>query len=229
VIVIATHEGQEYIGQLLESWNTYGTNGHDIAVVETGGSSQVYLDHLNDISLTRWNFNLSISRTPYKGYDTGAYLWAYENFQDEESFLFMHDSLVVKRPKVMYDFLEISSYSNADCVAWLVFRQNDYENQEQVDHVKQFVDDPTIYPDPGFGIFGPIFYTERRALASLDPRFFQYAIPKDKNQQEANERGWPAAFRQAGVKIGSLDGDFYASRLVGDQYSAFRKFLPRRL
>lgn len=226
MIVIATHEGRDYICPLLESWNLYGTNGHDIAVVETGGSSQEYLDHLNDISLWQWKFNLSISRTPYKGYDTGAYLWAYNTFHYEQEFLFMHDSMLVKRHDVMHDFSFIASAGACGCVPWLVFRQNGYDNQEQVEFVSRFADDPTL---PGFGIFGPIFYAERDALDRLDRRLLDGVTPTEKNHQMAMERGWAVAFARADVKVQSLDDDFDPSRLVGDQYSAFKKYLPYRL
>lgn len=228
MIVIATHEGKDFVHQLLESWQTHGTDGHGVAVVETGGSSSEFMTYLDQISLEGWDFNLSIHRTPYKGYDTGAYLWAYGQFRDEQEFLFMHDSITVKRPGIMHDMSFVASAGSAGCVPWLVFRQNDYENDEQITHVRQFAEDPTIYPNPGCGIFGPIFYARREAIERIDPRFFETAIPSNKNEQEAMERGWAVAFDRAGIKIRSLDDDFYAHLLVHDQYPSFRKYLPRR-
>ena len=227
MIVIATHEGRQYIHNQLYSWHRYGTNGHTVVVVETGASSRDYLDYLRVLSTMDWSFPLKVLSTPYVGYDTGAYLHAYREYPAEQTMLFCHDSMEVKRPGTMTAFHSRLLNHGAGCVPWLVFRLNSYENEEQWNFVNQFEPDPSIHPKPGFGIFGPIFYTTRTTLQQLP--FTQSGIyPTNKNQQEAMERGWAATFDRAGVPMVSLEGDFYENYALADTYSYFKKHLPKR-
>lgn len=227
MIVVATHNGQQFIDNHLQSWNEYGTHGHSVAVVATGASSPEYTDYLRRLASEKWGFRLFICSTPYAGYDTGAYIWAYKHFHQEEEFLFCHDSMVVKKSRVMWDFQNMALDNKAGCVPWLVFRLNSYESEEQWNLVQQIVPNPSIHPSPGFGIFGPIFYTTRTSLRALPPATFQQ-YPTNKNQQEAMERGWSAIFDRSGITMVPLEGDFYESDALADRYSYFQKFLPKR-
>jgi hypothetical protein len=195
-----------------------------VAIIETGASSEGYLEYLNQIDLENWDFPLSIHRTPYAGYDTGAYLYALQQFPKEDEFFFCHDSMRVRRPGVMADMARLAQRAGAQCIPWLVFRQNGYENEEQVQFVSRFCEDTTM---PGFGIFGPIFYTTRLSLKRLPAKLFE-TLPATKNQQEAMERGWAVAFAQTGMRVRALDGDFYDGSMTHNQYPSFIKYRPKR-
>ena len=223
-IIVATHNGWDYIERHLASWQQYGTDGHRVVVMETGASSVEYLDYLNNLKERRWGFSLSIRMTPCVGYDTGAYLWAYNTMPEEDEFLFCHDSMKVKRPGVMGDFRRINEEIGGGCVPWLVFRQNGYQNQDQVDFVSKYLPTTDL---PGFGIFGPIFYTARKPMSKV-LSFVGGAIPSNKNEQEAMERGWAIAFAMEKVPVKALDGDFHGPMVHNDMYPSFTKYLPQR-
>lgn len=169
LIVVACH-GPDWIGQCLKSLRDH-TRVHNILAVDTSGTT----DHGADVALDG-------------GHPTGAYRWAYENTSADE-FLFIQDSMTCLEDPLPW-FLDQAPSLGA--VAWAKFPiQWDGGGQRETVEFR--------YPgvSPGFGIFGPIFYTTRTALNELKlPE-----VPTTRLEAQGSEREWAYAFTAAGLEV----------------------------
>lgn len=217
MIVVATNNGISYLPACLDALAEHETSGRKVLVVDTGTTCEDSLAFLNSILDRSWPFALEVARSPYRGYDSGAYIYAYCNYSSADYF-FMQDSVRPKRKGWLKEFEDRATY-RVGCVPWLTF-QMQWDCQEQVDWVRQ-----TFGTDqwPPFGIFGPIFYATREALQSLDDRGYLESIPTTKLEQQAMERGWPTAFILSGYAVRPVEALFDERKLRSDAYADLTK------
>lgn len=191
-IIIATNNGKKFLIPLLESIERHGgIFNHRVSIVDTGSTDAESIAYLDEL---KRNEKYSVNITPYKGYDTGAYIWAYKNFQDDE-FLFMHDSMEVAEEGWLQDFGHPPNAVKAYASFGMTF---DYGTDQQ----QRLIDLGIYNPDSATGIMGPIFCVPRTVLDSLDQRFdLKRLIPQKKTDQQGMERGWAMLFDTMRVPV----------------------------
>jgi glycosyltransferase involved in cell wall biosynthesis len=178
MIVIATNNGNEYLPKLLTSIELHGTENHKICIVDTGSTDEAFLIYLNNLDSAKY----IITHTPYKGYDTGAYIHAYRNFIDDE-YIFMHDSIEI----LTNDWISCFKQNDPDVCYYSAF-DICYDNDEQLNHL---MDIGIHNPDTVKGVFGPIFYIKTHILDLISQTYnLSDILPKNKMEQMGMERGW---------------------------------------
>lgn len=207
MIVIATNNGMAFLPKLLDSFSKYGTAGHKVCIVDTGSTDPVYIDYINSLDKDAY----IIMKTPYRGYDTGAYIWAYRNTNESE-YLFMHDSMEVVDSGWVEEFS-----THGDVCAYSFFKLNYFDFQ--FNHFK----DVGIYnPNTTVGMAGPIFYIKRPILDLLDAQFnLDKVIPDCKWNQSGMELGWYMMFATMNIHVHNL---YY---LTGDHSCSVNEFNPK--
>ena len=215
LVVIATHGGADL---LKESLPKFGDR--PVAVVETGCATPEVFE------LTRLFKNVVYLSTPYKGYDTGAYLWAYW-MVNAESYLFLQDS-VSPREADYFEQFAAKMPGKLGAVGWSSFDLTVWDSGQQCEAVQFMYGASDRWPKKG--IFGPIFYTTRDSLKALDDSSLLPAYPVHKLGQQAMERAWPILFHRAGMNVNFLvdenlpNGD----RMARGQYPALTKVFRQR-
>lgn len=222
MIAIATNNGHKFLPELLQSLETYGTDGHDVLVVDTGSSDPVATAYLESLKSYNGPFKLTVTHTPYKGYDTGAYLWAFRNFP-ADTYIFMQDSALVKESGWVQQFESRLTYG-VGAVPWLIFPLQ-WDSNEQIQFVTEKFQSTGLAP---FGVFGPMFATTHKALSDLEDQGLLNVIPTNKHEQQAMERGWAFAFTKGGYGVRAIHTAFSADRIRNDQYTTLTKRLPKR-
>lgn len=126
-------------------------------------------------------------------YCTGAYLWAYRN-TDADEFIFIQDSMTANADP--WPWFRQRMPGPIGAVAWGLFSLC-WADPEQAEWTYSH------YPDTrlGYGIFGPIFYTNRATLDLLHERNVVPPTPTSRWEEQGNERGWALAFAAAGVPL----------------------------
>lgn len=217
MIVIATNNGMKYLPSLLASLELHGTGDHEVLVMDTGSSNPEFLTYLKEIGDREWPFKLAVDRTPFSGYDTGAYIHAYRT-READTYVFMQDSVLVKSAGWIHAFESRLTF-NVGCVPWLVFPMQ-WDNQDQIDWIQAKY---RTNQWPPFGIFGPIFCATKEALDMLDSRRYLEVIPSNKIEQQAMERGWATAFELSGLSVRPIETSFDEKLLFDDCYTHLTK------
>jgi len=220
MIVISTNNGVKYLTEHLNNYVRMNIN-MPISIIDTISSDTDAIDLLERIRDKQEFASLDIStyQTPYRGFDSGAIMWAMKNI-DADKYYFLQDSIVIKD----IDFFNQIDEKLRDnvVVPILKFHGMYWDNEEQV---KWSIEKTGSY-DADFGIFGPMFSilktTSNRLVMDLD--FY----PETKNNQKAMERVWGVLFKRHGINIDSLCGDFNHQLLINDGYSLFKKYFPER-
>lgn len=128
------------------------------------------------------------------GHPSAAFVKAYRQ-HDYDSYLFIQDSMEPLTDNPVAPFVE----NGNPVVAWA--------------HFPLFFDTPdqrarvvTQYPgfEPPVGIFGPVFFAKRWAMAKLDKLNLFPLTPRDKLDAQGTERAWAFAFMAAGIPQGAL-------------------------
>jgi hypothetical protein len=198
LIVIASH-GNDFTPKLVRSI----PSEHDILVVETG-------DGVSD--------GYPVENRIRGGFCVAAYEHAYrKNRAKYDSFLFLHDSMLVKDR----DFLEVFQ-SRGDVVAWIGFRMDmDSATREYLKSFYGACDAPT-------GIFGPIFYATRHAMDTMTEKHLSPPHPRNRFELAAAERAYGIAFHRSGFVVKYLE-EYDNERLdVTRDYVYFDKYRPNR-
>jgi len=178
MIVIATNNGNEYLPNLLASIDTYGCDNHKICIVDTGSTDNTFIEYLANLDKNKY----IITHTPYKGYDTGAYIHAYRNFASSE-YIFMQDSIEV----ISSDWVSEFKKNNSDACYYTAFGTF-FDTESERQHI---IDIGIYNPNTVKCVFGPIFYIKKPILDSISQRFnLDKVIPTNKQEQMGMERGW---------------------------------------
>lgn len=148
---------------------------------------------------------------------TGAYLEAYRTVP-ADNYLFIQDSMICDgdplesfRPRL----------TGLGAVAWMSFPYV-YDNETQMDWVEK-----KYTEQPGFGIFGPIFYTSRQTLAFLELQNLLPDLPTNKLEAQGTERAWACAFFMAGLPMDFLY-DWNPGKAADGSYPPFKKTFAGR-
>lgn len=222
MIVIATHNGIDYLPGLIDSIREHGSCGHRVVVIDTHSEDPRSLDYIRELSKDP---DFTVVSLPDAVYDTGAYIYAYRHFE-AEFYLFMHDSMLAKDDRWVRRFEE---KFEGDVGA--VFLQRfpwRVENADQLRWLQESLPFDIASLNLVHGCAGPIFYTSRKVLRLADSKKCLEMTCTNKNQQEAMERGWPGIFKYLGVEVTDICGPWNRAKWLGDKYEGIRKFFPRR-
>lgn len=220
LIVVASYNGKEFLPRFLNSLEDHKKEDFDVLVVDTGTTDIESLNYLESIK-TKYK----VERTPYKGYDTGAYIYAIKGHLYDE-YIFLHDSLEVLSDNFINEFRghqkDVCYYSNF-CLG--------YDNEEQRLHL---VNVGIFNGETTHGCFGPIFYAKRNVLEDILKTFdVDKIIPTNKIQQQGMERGWPMMFDKVTNSIAATaPHDTFSNSNIGNYRistcGSFRKYYPTR-
>lgn len=166
-------------------------------------------------------YPIQVIDTKDGGHPTGAYLKAYREYP-AKNYLFIQDSMQALQADYLEPFIEKMPEHGA--VAWGLFPMA-FDSREQVDWVESHYDGVA----PEFGIFGPIFYTSRDSLKTLEDRGLLPPIPKDKLQAQGTERMWAWAFQNAELPVESVGGIWSPDAMSNGAYPPFRKIFGGRV
>jgi hypothetical protein len=216
MIVIATNNGIKFLPNLLSDLEKFNIT-EEISIIDTQSSDSEFIDYLE--SLKSFNkLNINIYQTPYKGFDTGAYIYAIQNLKSDR-FIFLQDSIRIKN----IDFFNLidEKLKTSNVVTILTFEGDRWDNPtQQIFSLKHF--GTTSFEK---GIFGPMFsmsYSDSQKLNNL-------IYPIDKNQQMAMERCWSVIFKKQNFTIDCIEGIYNDFKINNDEYEYFTKINPYRL
>ncbi len=152
-------------------------------------------------------------RTPYCGYDTGAYLFVYNSYPASR-YLFVQDSLIPKDECFADPFFEF----DGPVLAWVGFSNDWWDSFGQQQAARY------AYPDavPPKFIFGPIFMATREALDILARKSLLPGIPNHKEAAQGKEREWAMAFHKAGIPVAFLH-EWDTEKMELGLYQSFSK------
>jgi hypothetical protein len=174
-----------------------------ILIVCTDPKQTEMLNFLKDLP-TKYSFNITTDVTPYAGYDTGAYIYAYKKYK-EEYFIFLQDSITIKSPEWLNAF---KSYRKLNVItAWVLFPMC-WDNMEQCHWVENKI--KRLIFRPATGVFGPMFQVARNTLKKIDKEYnLDNFIPTNKIvEQQGMERCWAYMAANCSVEVNSIDGFF---------------------
>lgn len=205
MIAIAAYNSLIYVKSLLNSMSTSLIN-EDVLIVCTCPKQTYFIDEI-DAYLTevKYPFKVTYTVTPYSGYDTGAYVWAYQNYKDDY-YIFLHDTLVVNNSNW---FERFKSFRNENTLnAWCYFNLYPIAPMYS-EFIFPKIEDNTNINTAHLGIFGPIFQISRNSLSRIDAKYdLRKFIPTNKVEQEAMERGWSLLAAGSGVDVNVIDGHY---------------------
>lgn len=223
MIVIATNNGKKLLIDLLSDLEKINPKC-GVSIIDTQSSDLDSQLFLNNIELENpYKFDIKVYRTPYRGYDSGAYMYAMNNIKADR-FYFIQDSMRIK---------DFNIFENVDkklkigtIVPLITFPSNLYDSQEQIEFCLK------TYGRSEFtkGIFGPMFSILNEDVQKINKKFLVY--PTNKILQMGLERGWGIIFDICGFNIEPLEEepDFEKSwdKLMNDQFSQFKKIVCSR-
>jgi hypothetical protein len=212
MIVIATNNGVNYLPNLLSDLEKFNIT-EEISIIDTQSSDSEFINYLDNLkSFNKFKLNINVYQTPYRGFDTGAYIYAIQNLKSDR-FIFLHDSIRIK--SVSFFNLIDEKLKTSNVVPIITFNGEWWDNQTQKDFsLKHF--GTTIFDK---GIFGPMF-----SISYLDSQKLNKLIyPTDKLQQMAMERCWSIIFKNQNFTIDSLEGNHNDFKIDNDMYEYFTK------
>jgi hypothetical protein len=204
MIVIATYNNTGLLTDLLDSMLDTINMDEKILIVCTDPKQTEMLNFLKDLP-SKYSFDITTDVTPYAGYDTGAYIYTYKKYKDEDYYIFLQDSITIKSPEWLNAF---KNYRKPNIItAWVLFPMC-WDNIEQIHWVENKFKQLTSKPE--VGIFGPMFQVARNTLKKIDKEYdLDKFIPSRKIiEQQGMERCWAYLASQCGIEVNSIDGFF---------------------
>jgi hypothetical protein len=198
LVVIAAH-GNEHIGPCLASLG----DRYPILVVDTASPEPIVVPE-----------GVQLHRMRYSTYQTGAYLWAYEEVE-ADNYLFLQDSLRALQPDYVEPFR--AGQPERGCAAWAIYFSKSTIN---LDFGQHWYSPPC---NPTFGIFGSIFYTNRSSLDELAARQLLPPVPRRKIHDMQNEWMWSWAFHEAGMEVRTIGGEWNHEYMMAGKFPIFSK------
>lgn len=222
MIVVAAYDSLDYVRDFLDSISNSNID-ESVLIVCTCPKQISFIQSLEAFLLeANYPFKLSHTVTPYSGYDSGAYIWAY-NMHIDDYYVFLHDSVVANHPMWLERF---KAFRREDILnTWCYF-----DIVDESPHTDFFL--PKIGGHPSLngypGVFGPMFQISRKALIQIDSKYtLNNFIPTNKTEACAMERGWTYLAVASGLGINNIDGHY--SRNVHDyQNKSLTKYLRNR-
>lgn len=219
MIVIATNRGWHCIEKSVEYARTFNQN-EKIVIVDTQSNDNIYIQCLKDLS-QKYDCLLEVS--PYKHYDFGAYMHAYNLFKNEDWFFFHHDSVHFKSSDAIPKLKE--KISENDVCAWVTFTRNiaPFDSDEQKNWLIRCIGSD----DYDFGVYGPNLCIKRNTLQKLEP-VLNKIIVDCKWKQQGMERGWSIIFKQHGIQLNALEDhepSNFNRKFYQNEFVYFKKIL----
>jgi hypothetical protein len=224
MIVVAAYNSLTYVQSLLNSIRTSAID-EDVLIVCTCPKQTYFIDTLSKhINETKYPFEVKYTVTPYSGYDTGAYIWVYQNYKDDY-YIFLHDSITANHSQW---FEKFKTFRNEDVLnIWCYFNMLPIASMYSQFFQPKIKDCPVLdnsYP----GIFGPMFQISRKALCRIDEKYdLNQFIPTCKDEACAMERGWTYLAVGSGISLNIIDGH-YGTNPQHYQDMLLTKFLINR-
>lgn len=224
MIVVAAYNSLIYVQSILNSMRA-STINEDVLIACTC-PKQIYFiesvnNHLNEV---KYPFKVQYTVTPYSGYDSGAYIWTYQNYKDEY-YIFLHDSIVANHSKWFEKFKSFRHENKLN--AWCYFNIHPIApmySQFFLPKMKEYPILDNTYP----GIFGPMFQISRKALSRIDEKYdLNKFIPTHKDEACAMERGWTYLAVGSGIDVDVIDG-YYGINPQHYKNMSLTKFLMNR-
>ena len=213
MIVIGTNNGRGWLSHSLQSLSKLGIED-TILVIDTNSTEADALEFHQSLTKGIYDLDIQIDTTPYKGYDSGAWIWTIQN-KEAEYYHFIQDSIVVNTKQY---FKRAESILDEGKVASLLhFNPNFYDSVEQ----RLWVFDNLGTSEYKSGVFGPNFSINREIRNRL--KELPIPIPSNKLEQMVMERGWGVLFNTMGLEIEAIEGDYNWERLINDDYELFTK------
>ena len=133
-------------------------------------------------------------------WQTGAFLHAYHE-TDADAFLFTQDTVTVQPdwPDPV-EWFRMRMTGDICAVGWQLFPLDNYERAFIEDWYESALGH-RAFTRPQRGIVGPVFYTTRETLDTLDRAGLLPPVPTTREEQSATERAWAYAFHLAGVPL----------------------------
>lgn len=161
------------------------------------------------------------------GHPSQALIRAYRaDRQRHRAYLLLQDSLepTFPAPASLFE-MEAGKPGggNPPVVGWARFPLA-FDTPEQEEKVKRQY--PYVAP-PQYGIFGPIFWVERKVMERLDKLGRFPAAPESKMDAQGTERAWAFAFALLGIKPAFLH-DWSNEFLASGDAAPFRKVFAGR-
>ena len=219
MIVIATNNGKQNLIELLSNLNTIDFNC-SVSVIDTGSTDRESIDFLEFLKVnSNYKFKIEVHQTSYKGYDTGAYIYAINNIESDR-YYFIQDSIIIKS----INFFELvdDKLQPGVVVPLITFGANLYDYQEQIDFCMFHFGECKFQK----GTFGPMFSILKEDVNKIDKKYLVY--PTNKSLQMGMERGWSVIFEKYNFDIDPLEGDYDYNKLMNDQYNNFKKIIQYR-
>jgi hypothetical protein len=205
MIVIATYNDTSILTNFLHSLKKTIDLDEKILIVCSCPNQTNMINFLNEIKSNNvFDFDFNISVTPYSGYDTGAFIWAYKEFYDEY-YIFLQDSLIINNPNWLNTFKNFRDKSTLN--TWCSFSVND-----ETAHTDFFIPKMGFTPNSlngSVGVFGNMFQISKYGLDKINEKFnLSNFIPTDKVGSCAMERGWTYLCIYSDLNINSIDGEY---------------------
>ena len=219
MIVIATNNGIDFLPNLLSDLEKFNIT-EEISIIDTQSSDSEFINYLENLkSFNKFKLKINIYKTPYKGFDTGAYIYAIQNLKSDR-FIFLQDSIRIKSVDFFNLIEEKLKISNV--VTILTFDGGFWGSQNQIDFsLKHF--GTSVFET---GIFGPMFSISYIDSQKLNKNLLIY--PENKEQQNAMERCWSIIFKEQNFTIDCLEGHHNDFTINNDEYKYFTKIKPNR-
>ena len=206
MIVVATHNNIEILHKFLISLENVDLCDEQVLIVDTNSQ---------DIKFKEWfldcknKYPYHFTSLDYKCFDSGAYIWAYQNIKNQDNWIFLQDSLEIIRPDYISQIKE--QLKSFEVVAGFDFPYS-YDI-----HPLQKVwceTDIEFHNYPEKGIFGPIFSVRNSTMNRIPESWLKY--PQEKLMQQGMERRWSLMFHSINASKTYLEGydDIHSSKWI---------------
>jgi hypothetical protein len=183
MIVIASHDNQQVLRNLLQQISDVDLNGHRVLIIDTNSKKEDYLEEFKKLKKEFKDF--IFERKDYDCYDSGAYIHAYKNY-NEKSYIFLQDSIEITSPDVFKEWDRLLELYDVVPMYNIWFL---YDNAEQASWAEDMIEVSSLPTD---GIFGPIFGVTKKAMDSIPNEWLKE--PTTKNLACGMERRWSLMF-----------------------------------
>jgi glycosyltransferase involved in cell wall biosynthesis len=189
MIVIASHNGEKYLKDLLADIKRFNISNNKVCVVDNLSTEESHLEYLKKLKEEGYN----ILYNPKSTYELGAFKYAVDNLKDDVWFS-MQDSIRIKydifsevKPKLtpdnMYTFLTFpyAAYDNNDDRTFLLMRYGTMKYSK--------------------GVYASSIFALDEVVQRVKDDWF---IPRNKIDAAGSERGVAVIFDRYNIEINGL-------------------------
>jgi hypothetical protein len=205
MIVIATHDNIDILNTLLNSLKNVDLKNHEVSIIDTNSQSQNFIDYFSNLkNILPYNFY----RLDYTCYDSGAYMWAYQNLK-ADSWIFLQDSIEIINPDWIQEIDNL--LKEYEVVAGFDFPYSYDPHPLQKPWVESNIE---FINYPESGIFGPMFSVRNSTMDKIPKHWFKW--PTEKLMQQGMERRWSLMFHSINATKTYLEGygDIHSSKWI---------------